>query len=171
MSCEPCATASACATRSYLADIFLSFAQGGEYYDGTTVQIYPDLFRYDPGKNEWRQFTSPTSPGPRSAHQVVASPAGGGKLWLFGGEYCKPTGANLSLFAWMSTDALESSAAPNQSSFHHYRDLWCFDITTHSWERFDTKTRPSARSGHRMAMWKHYVFLFGGFQDVGTLTF
>lgn len=62
-----------------------------------------------------------------------------------------------------------AAAAPNQSSFHHYRDLWCFDIPTHSWERFDTKTRPSARSGHRMAMWKHYVFLFGGFQDVGKL--
>lgn len=70
-------------------------------------------------------------------------------------------------------------AAPNQSSFHHYRDLvgnfqphyscryllvilqWCFDITTHSWERFDTKLRPSARSGHRMALWKHWIFLFG----------
>lgn len=93
-------------------------------------------------------FTSPTSPGPRSAHQVVSSPAGGGKLWLFGGEY----------------------SAPNQSSFHHYRDLWSFDIPTHSWERWDTKLRPSARSGHRMAMWKHLLFLFGGFQDTGIRT-
>ena len=35
-------------------------------------------------QNEWRKFVSPTCPGPRSAHAVVASPAGGGKLFLFG---------------------------------------------------------------------------------------
>ncbi|KAI5479162.1 Kelch repeat containing protein [Pseudohyphozyma bogoriensis] len=79
---------------------------------------------------------------------MVATPAGGGKLWLFGGEF----------------------SAPNQTSFHHYRDLWSFDITTHTWERFDTKVRPSARSGHRMVMWKQYIFLFGGFQDTGIRT-
>ena len=37
----------------------------------------------------------------------------------------------------------------HQNSFHHYRDFWCFDIATHSWDRIDTKVRPSARSGHR----------------------
>jgi len=36
-----------------------------------------------------------------------------------------------------------------QNSFHHYRDFWCFDISTQSWDRIDTKIRPSARSGHR----------------------
>jgi hypothetical protein len=41
------------------------------------------------------------------------------------------------------------------------KSQWCFDIMSHSWERFDTKLRPSARSGHRMAMWKHLLFLFG----------
>ncbi|KAK4705245.1 hypothetical protein P7C70_g960, partial [Phenoliferia sp. Uapishka_3] len=136
------ATLTACPVKDHL------YLFGGEYYDGSTVQIYPDLFRYAPDKNEWRRFTSPTAPGPRSAHQIVASPAGGGKLWLFGGEF----------------------SAPNQSSFHHYRDLWCFSIDTHSWERFDTKLRPSARSGHRMALWKHLIFLFGGFQDTGIRT-
>lgn len=57
--------------------------------DAHGSQIYSDLYRYAPDKNEWRRFTSPTSPGPRSAHQIVASPAGGGKLWLFGGEFCE----------------------------------------------------------------------------------
>ena len=38
----------------------------------------------------------------------------------------------------------------HQNTFHHYRDFWCFDITTHSWDRIDTKIRPSARSGHRL---------------------
>ncbi|SGY45982.1 BQ5605_C001g00367 [Microbotryum silenes-dioicae] len=136
------ATLTACPVKDHL------YLIGGEYFDGSTVAIYPDVFRYSPDKNEWRRFTSPTAPGPRSAHQVCASPAGGGKLWLFGGEF----------------------SAPNQSSFHHYRDLWCFDISTHTWERYDTKLRPSARSGHRMAMWKHLMFLFGGFQDTGIRT-
>jgi hypothetical protein len=36
-----------------------------------------------------------------------------------------------------------------QNTFHHYRDFWCFDITTRSWDRIETKVRPSARSGHR----------------------
>ena len=36
-----------------------------------------------------------------------------------------------------------------QNSFHHYRDFWCFDISTQSWDRIDTKVRPTARSGHR----------------------
>ena len=38
-----------------------------------------------------------------------------------------------------------------QNTFHHYRDFWCFDITTRSWDRIETKVRPSARSGHRFA--------------------
>lgn len=36
-----------------------------------------------------------------------------------------------------------------QNTFHHYRDFWCLDITTRSWDRIETKVRPSARSGHR----------------------
>ncbi|GAA6002432.1 hypothetical protein JCM10207_001116 [Rhodosporidiobolus poonsookiae] len=121
---------------------------GGEYYDGQKVEMHADLYRYDPTKNEWRRFTSPTQPGPRAAHQVVGTVAGGGKLWVHGGEY----------------------SAPNQSSFYHYRDFWSFDLTTHQWERWDTKVRPSARSGHRMAVYKNFIFLFGGFQDTGIRT-
>ncbi|KAH9815522.1 hypothetical protein DFH28DRAFT_1082337 [Melampsora americana] len=95
---------------------------GGEFFDGTHAFFYNDLYRFSPDKNEWRRYSSPTFPGPRSAHQIVATPAGGGKLWLF----------------------------VNQTSFHHYRDLWCFDLATHTWERINTKVMPSARSGHRM---------------------
>ena len=36
-----------------------------------------------------------------------------------------------------------------QNSFHHYRDFWCFAMSTQLWDRIDTKTRPTARSGHR----------------------
>lgn len=62
--------------------------------------FYNDVYRYAPEKvcpvellsqfethrsqDEWRRFTSPTCPGPRSAHAVVGIPVGGGKLFLFG---------------------------------------------------------------------------------------
>ncbi|KAH9932992.1 uncharacterized protein B0H18DRAFT_673596 [Fomitopsis serialis] len=125
------------------------WAIGGEFFsDDGKAYFYNDVFRYSPEKDEWRKFVSPTCPGPRSAHAVVASPAGGGKLYLFGGEFS-------SLY---------------QNSFHHYRDFWCFDISTHIWDRIETKKKPTARSGHRMAMWKHYVVLFGGFYDPGIKT-
>lgn len=122
---------------------------GGEFFsDDGKAYFYNDVYRYNPDKDEWRKFVSPTCPGPRSAHAVVASAAGGGKLFLFGGEF----------------------SSLHQNTFHHYRDFWCFDISTHSWDRLDTKIRPSARSGHRMAMWKHYIVLFGGFYDPGYRT-
>ncbi|KAF9049842.1 hypothetical protein BJ165DRAFT_1341529 [Panaeolus papilionaceus] len=122
---------------------------GGEFFseDGKAY-FYNDVFRYTPEKDEWRKFVSQTCPGPRSAHAVVASPAGGGKLFLFGGEF----------------------SSLHQNSFHHYRDFWVFDIPTHSWDRIETKIRPSARSGHRMAVWKHLIVLFGGFYDPGITT-
>ncbi|KAG8875415.1 hypothetical protein FRB98_007809 [Tulasnella sp. 332] len=37
-----------------------------------------------------------------------------------------------------------------------------------SWERIETKVKPIARSGHRMAIWKHFIVLFGGFVDVAN---
>ncbi|KAE8212562.1 hypothetical protein CF327_g3824 [Tilletia walkeri] len=121
---------------------------GGEYFDGDRANFYADVYRYSPDKNEWRSYSSPNQPGPRSAHQVVATPQAGGLLWLFGGEF----------------------ASPRMTSFHHYRDLWVFSIASHSWERIETKVKPSARSGHRMAAWKQYVILFGGFVDTGART-
>ncbi|KAJ7285850.1 galactose oxidase [Mycena rebaudengoi] len=122
---------------------------GGEFFseDGKAY-FYSDVYRYSPDKDEWCKFVSPTCPGPRSAHAVAASPAGGGKIFLFGEEY----------------------SSPQQRNFFHYRDFWSFDIMTHSWDRIDTKIRPSARSGHRMAIWKHYIILFGGFYDPGITT-
>ncbi|WFD29592.1 Kelch repeat-containing protein 3 [Malassezia sp. CBS 17886] len=119
---------------------------GGEYFDGDTCAFYQDLFRYIPEKNEWRSYASATQPGPRSAHQMVATPAAGGLLWCFGGEF----------------------ASTKQTSFHHYRDLWVYSIADRVWEKVETKVRPCARSGHRMAMWKHMIVLFGGFVDTGV---
>ncbi|KAL5492045.1 KEL3_1 [Sanghuangporus weigelae] len=137
------ATLTPCPSGSYLWCI------GGEFFsDDGKAYFYNDVHRYAPEKNEWRKFVSQICPGPRSAHAVVTSPSGGGKLFLFGGEFS-------SLY---------------QNSFHHYRDFWCLDLMNHVWNRIETKVRPSARSGCRMAMWKHYIFLFGGFYDPGIRT-
>ncbi|TFK33534.1 hypothetical protein BDQ12DRAFT_690974 [Crucibulum laeve] len=137
------ATLTACPNGNHLWCI------GGEFFseDGKAY-FYNDVFRYTPEKDEWRKFVSPTCPGPRSAHAVVSSPAGGGKIFLFGGEF----------------------SSLHQNSFHHYGDFWCFNIPTHSWDRIETKIRPSSRSGHRMAVWKQYIVLFGGFYDPGITT-
>lgn len=89
---------------------------GGEYFDGERATFYADLFRYTPSSTNpslpsvgstavdhgtWRCYSSPTQPGPRSAHQVAATAANGGQLWLFGGEF----------------------AGARMNSFHHYRDV------------------------------------------------
>lgn len=121
---------------------------GGEYFNGERVAFYQDMYRYIPEKNEWRTYASKNQPGPRSAHQMAATPAQGGMLWLFGGEF----------------------SGARQNAFHHYRDLWAFSVESKAWERIDTKLRPSARSGHRMTFWKHYLVLFGGFIDTGVKT-
>lgn len=148
------------------------------------------MYRYDPSKNEWRKFSSPTQPGPRAAHQMVGTVAGGGRLWVHGGEYCewgpraavpahRPSSLTSnphqlhrikrtppSLLSWTrdSLDVLETALMllfATHRSFYHYHDLWSYSIESQSWERWETKVRPSARSGHRMAVYKNFIFLFG----------
>lgn len=105
-------------------------------------------------QDEWRKFVSPTCPGPRSAHAVVGSPIGGGKLFLFGMSDFGPSFLPLTRISYIfgcvySLVTGGEFSSLRQNNFHHYRDFWCFDIATHSWDRIDTKERPSARSGHR----------------------
>ncbi|KAF9366119.1 hypothetical protein BGX34_006120 [Mortierella sp. NVP85] len=114
---------------------------GGEFYDGVKCSFYNDLYRYNIEKDEWRRITSPNSPGPRSSHQIVITPAG--TLFLFGGEF----------------------ASPNETQFFHYKDFWSLDMKTNAWEKLEVKVKPSSRSGHRMTLWKHFIVLFGGFYD------
>ncbi|KAF9369383.1 hypothetical protein CPB97_003639, partial [Podila verticillata] len=114
---------------------------GGEFYDGARCQFYNDLYRYNIEKDEWRRITSPNSPGPRSSHQIAITPAG--TLFLFGGEF----------------------ASPNETQFFHYKDFWSMDMKTNAWEKLEIKPKPTARSGHRMTLWKHFLVMFGGFYD------
>jgi len=116
---------------------------GGEYYDGSKVRVHNDLYRYNCRKGSWTLVSSPNSPPPRSAHQAVVYKS---FLFVFGGEF----------------------TSPNQAKFYHYRDLWRLDLTTNEWESLPVRGGPSARSGHRMAVHKARIILFGGYYDVGT---
>ncbi|KAF9111143.1 hypothetical protein BGX27_005351 [Mortierella sp. AM989] len=114
---------------------------GGEFFDGAKCAFYNDLYRYNIEKDEWRRITSPNSPGPRSSHQIAITAAG--TLFLFGGEF----------------------ASPNETQFFHYKDFWSMDMKTNAWEKLEVKPKPTARSGHRMTIWKHLIVMFGGFYD------
>ncbi|XP_058093793.1 uncharacterized protein LOC131239899 isoform X3 [Magnolia sinica] len=113
---------------------------GGEFYNGSKTFVYGDLYRYDVEKHEWKLISSPNSPPPRSAHQAVAWK---NHLYIFGGEF----------------------TSPNQERFHHYKDFWMLDLKSNQWEQLLLKGCPSARSGHRMVLYKHKIIVFGGFYD------
>lgn len=44
--------------------------------------------------------------------------------------------------------------------------MWALDIRTNVWREIQFKgDGPSARSGHRMVVWRNYLVLFGGFYE------
>lgn len=117
---------------------------GGEYYDGQHSRFFDELYVFDPKSRSWHQVQCSRMPGPRSSHQMVWD--GIGRFWMFGGE--------------LSTR--------KESRFMHYRELWSLDPTTWQWELHEVHPSPSARSGHRMALWGEQIYLFGGFFDAGN---
>lgn len=119
---------------------------GGEYYNGALATFFNDLFIYLIEKDEWRKVTSPNSPLPRSGHAWTRSIAN--DIYLFGGEF----------------------SSPKQGTFYHYNDFWKLNPSTREWTRIESKKGPPARSGHRMTYFKHYIVLFGGFQDTSQQT-
>ena len=113
---------------------------GGEWWDGRHTTMYGDMLLFSPKTSTWRVIDAPVSPPPRSSHQVVAVRE---SLFVFGGEFS-------------TTD-----------TFYHYKDMWRFDCSSLDWESIPlVGDVPSQRSGHRMALWSHYLVLFGGFYDV-----
>ncbi|CAD7702273.1 unnamed protein product [Ostreobium quekettii] len=117
---------------------------GGECEDLDTgrMRMYNDLYIYKCDKDRWTRITSPNSPPPRSGHQTVVHKK---FLYMFGGEF----------------------TSPRQERFHHYRDLWRFNLEASTWESLPMRRGPTARSGHRMAVYKNKIYLFGGFYDTG----
>lgn len=92
---------------------------GGEFCDGQGTEIYNDVFRWNPEKNEWKHIESLNTPPPRCSHQAVCYKD---KLYIFGGEYA------------------------TLDQFHHYRDLWELDLKTNVWTEIKAAgDSPSAR--------------------------
>eukprot|EP00741_Cyanophora_paradoxa_P017793 tig00021017_g17185.t1 len=116
------------------------YVYGGEYFDGQKTLFYNELFKYNAEKNEWKLISSPNSPPPRSSHAAAAYRDW---IYIFGGEFASMT----------------------QTQFYHYKDLWRLHLPTHSWEALPARHGPTARSGHRIAVWKNKLVLFGGFYD------
>lgn len=106
--------------------------------------FYNDLYQYSVDTDQWRLITSPNSPLPRSGHSMCAHPSG--IILIFGGEF----------------------SSPKQNTFYHYGDTWVLDADTKEWTKIESKRGPTARSGHRMTVWKNYILLHGGFKDLGT---
>ena len=122
------------------------FLFGGEAYVGNKTLVFNDLLKYNISKNTWTRISCPNSPAPRSSHQLVTFPTN--IAFLFGGEF----------------------TSPNETQFFHYKDFWSLDLTKYEWTKIDGKL-PPPRSGHRMQPWKHYIILFGGFFDSGSVKY
>ncbi|RZC36859.1 Kelch 4 domain containing protein [Asbolus verrucosus] len=116
---------------------------GGEFYNGQKTFVYNDLFFYNIPTGTWTVVRAPAGPPPRCSHQMVATSANKGQLWLFGGEF----------------------VSPSQAQFYHYRDLWVYHMAKKQWEKIQAPNGPSARSGHRMVYVKKNLIVFGGFHD------
>ncbi|CAN3365052.1 hypothetical protein DICA1_F30438 [Diutina catenulata] len=119
---------------------------GGEQAEAGTglLRFYNDLFTYNTESDVWRRITSKNSPMPRSSHAMCAHPSG--IVVLFGGEF----------------------SSPKQNTFYHYGDTFVLDVESKSWSKVEQKNGPSSRSGHRMACWKNYIMMYGGFRDLGS---
>lgn len=117
---------------------------GGELFDKAAdrTYVYGELYRFRADKRVWSRIESPNSPPPRSGH---AAAVWRNSLYVFGGEF----------------------TSPKQERFHHYKDLWRLDLASNEWTQLPLKGGPSARSGHRVVVWKNTLVLFGGFYDTG----
>jgi len=134
----------------------LVYMFGGEYYNGVENVVFDELLCWSPpppdddklGSNttnnksgRWKRIlTPPPHPPPRCAHSAVYYNAA---IYIFGGENV------------------------TTNIYHHYRDLWKFDIQSNTWTELRSSKGelppPSARSGHRAIIYQQFMLLFGGF--------
>lgn len=126
-----------------VADEFLLF--GGECFDGRRCIFFDETLLFNAGTRSWTRLNLPTHPSPRSAHQAIMLP-GKRQMLLFGGEF----------------------GSSKETKFLHFGDTWIFDFVTSSWQALSLRDHPPSRSGHRLAAIDDCIFLFGGFQDVGS---
>ena len=136
-------------------------------------------------QDEWRKFVSPTCPGPRSAHAVVASPAGGGKLFLFGTSFPLDECSTTAVAFTYAIQGGSSLVFIRQPSITIAISGFSISVRIHGTGSKRRSFRLLGRAigmcplhqclnntlmleKHRMAMWKHYIVLFGGFYDPGV---
>jgi len=129
---------------------------GGEYFDGVENIVFDELLCWNPDSKPdiedeevkkkhkhgvWRRIISPQPrPPARCSHSTVYY---NNALYVFGGE--------------MAT----------AENYHHYKDIWKFDIKTNLWTEIKPRNKggPTSRSGHRAIVWRHYMIIFGGFYE------
>jgi Galactose oxidase, central domain len=66
--------------------------------------------------------------------------------------------------AHMSLHIITDAKSLSQASRADFDPNWC----SYEWEMLPGKGGPSARSGHRMVLWKNQLLLFGGFYQTAT---
>lgn len=121
---------------------------GGESVDAAgKARFYNELYTYAVESDVWRKVSSRNAPLPRLSHAMCAHPLG--VMVMFGGEF----------------------SLPKQLTFYHYSDTWVLDCDTKEWQKVESRRGgPLARLGHRMACWKNYIVMHGGFRDLGATT-
>lgn len=124
-------------------DEFLLF--GGECFDGRRCIFFDETLLFNVQTRSWTRLNLPIRPSSRSAHQTIMLP-GTSRMLLFGGEF----------------------GSSKETKFLHFGDTWIFDFGTNNWQVLSLRDHPPSRSGHRLAAIGDYIFLFGGFQDVGS---
>jgi len=83
-----------------------------------------------------------------------------GNMYLFGGTCLFPSYLSIGEFS-----------SPKGNTFYHYSDLHMLNPQSRQFTKIQTSgPSPSARSGHRIIFWRHYLLLFGGFHDTSSIT-
>ena len=85
------------------------------------------------------------------------------------GRVFPPSAANHTVqpSQWPHTESYLPPISPHRRP--PYQELWRLDLSTWEWDQLPQKggSCPSARSGHRMALHKGRIIMFGGFFDNG----
>ncbi|KAF3358250.1 hypothetical protein VdG1_03027 [Verticillium dahliae VDG1] len=139
--------------------------------DAEDVDLDEVLEEYRKQQELFLKVTETVCDGPpkaRAASCFIASPCDRNNLLLFGGEYFN--GALAQFFNDLHIYYVDRDEW-RLGTFHHYSDFWRLEPSTREWTKIECKGKtPPARSGHRMTYWKHYIILFGGFQDTSNQT-
>lgn len=109
--------------------------------------VYNDLFFYNISNNTWTVIKAPGAPPPRCGHQMVATSANKGQLWIFGGEFASPT----------------------QSQFYHYRDLWLYSLTTKHWEKITGDLKQSTNINVYQTNSTDFMYSYYGNNELQSL--